>query len=528
MVFQMKLIMDEIFGVACYRNLIVRKKCNPKNYTRKAYGNIADFILFYTRSERYVWNRPVVPLSDHSAKEYQYVEPETGRRFMKVPVHAPGKRNGATGGPWRGKMPPLGKHWQYTPAVLDEMDAKGEIYWSSNGNPRRKIYIDQNLGVGVQDIWLDFKDAHNQNIKITGYPTEKNPDLLRRIIEASSNPGDIVMDCYAGSGTTLDVANELKRQWIGMDDSNEAVAAILERFRFGLSPMGDFVKEKNARKENTLNQLSLFDSLEEKKQSKEINNRSDRKPITDYSLYIQSNKQDTFLPIVDKWIDRYTYPIEEENQNILGVSERHNLADECYKLLGKDKKLSAIIDRIGPCSLRVNLLGFDFIVDAVVSQQLSKGAADSIIRRLRSLFRSSCPTPNSFLSLPRLKILNAGVSARKYQYIFDLAQHIQRKKIDLHRLSGESDEKIREELKKVKGIGDWTADMCLLFGLGRLDILPVHDLALRKSISRVYNVDASDLRSIEKIANQWKPYRSVASWYLYRSANGLKDTAGDG
>ena len=142
MVFHMKLIMDEVFGASNYRNMIVRKKCNPKNYTRKAYGNIADFILFYTKTDRYTWNRPVEPLTEQNLKEYRHVEPETGRRFMKVPVHAPGKRNGATGGPWRGKLPPPGKHWQYTPETLDEMDARGEIVWSNSGNPRRKVYLD--------------------------------------------------------------------------------------------------------------------------------------------------------------------------------------------------------------------------------------------------------------------------------------------------------------------------------------------------------------------------------------------------
>jgi len=142
MVFEMKLVMDEVFGCSNYRNIIVRKKCNPKNYTRKAYGNTADFILFYTRTEKYVWNRPVEPLSEESTKEYHYTEPETGRRYMKVPIHAPGTRNGSTGGLWRGMLPPPGKHWQYTPKTLDEMDARGEIFWSKNGNPRRKIYLD--------------------------------------------------------------------------------------------------------------------------------------------------------------------------------------------------------------------------------------------------------------------------------------------------------------------------------------------------------------------------------------------------
>ena len=207
MVFHIKVIMDEVFGPDNYRNCITRKKCNPKNYTRKKYGNVSDYVLFYTKSENYVWNRPVEPWTESRAKEYQYIEPETGRRYMKVPVHAPGVRHGETGKPWRGMLPPPGKHWQFPPSRLDEFDAAGEIFWSSNGNPRRKVYLDESDGIGVQDIWMDFRDAHNQNICITGYPTEKNPDLLKRIVEASSNPGDLVLDCYSGSGTTLAAAD---------------------------------------------------------------------------------------------------------------------------------------------------------------------------------------------------------------------------------------------------------------------------------------------------------------------------------
>jgi adenine-specific DNA-methyltransferase len=103
MAFQIKIIMDEVFGESNFRNWITRKKCNPKNYTRKTYGNISDFILFYTKSDDYVWHRPYNPWTEESAnKEYQYVEEETGRRYKKVPIHAPGTRNGATGQPWRG------------------------------------------------------------------------------------------------------------------------------------------------------------------------------------------------------------------------------------------------------------------------------------------------------------------------------------------------------------------------------------------------------------------------------------------
>lgn len=279
MIFHIKVIMDEIFGAENYRNCITRKKCNPKNYTRKKYGNISDYILFYTKSDSYVWNRPLEDWTEIRAKEYQYIEPETGRRFMKVPIHAPGVRHGATGQPWRGKMPPCGKHWQFPPEKLDEFDAKGEIFWSSNGNPRRKVYLDENAGIGIQDIWMDYKDAHNQNIKITGYPTEKNPDLLKRIIEASSNEGDLVLDCFSGSGTTLAVANMLNRRWIGIDNSREAIKTTLARFSKGTESMGDFVNRNCTQTEQQ--EVLPFDLEPAPTQVIPHN------PITDFNLFAE-------------------------------------------------------------------------------------------------------------------------------------------------------------------------------------------------------------------------------------------------
>jgi len=274
-----RVVLDEIFGPANYRNCITRKKCNPKNYTRHSYGNVSDYILFYTKSANYVWNRPIEPWTPERAdKEYEYAEPN-GRRFKKVPVHAPGVRRGETGQPWRGKMPPPGKHWQFPPRVLDEMDARGEIYWSPTGNPRRKIYLDSSSGVPIQDIWLDVRDAHNQNIRITGYPTEKNPHLLRRIVMASSNPGDLVLDCFAGSGTTLAVAAELGRRWIGADTSPEAMKTMLRRFKHGLEPMGDFVSAQ-ADPSNTSN--AMLPGFETPAPAAK---RERHRPVEDFGVY---------------------------------------------------------------------------------------------------------------------------------------------------------------------------------------------------------------------------------------------------
>ena len=297
MVFHIKIVLDEIFGAQNFRNCITRKKCNSKNYTRKQYGNIADYILFYTKSDSYVWNKPLEAWTKERAKEYQYVDPKTNRLFMKVPVHAPGIRNGETGKPWRGVAPPPGKHWQFPPSTLDEMDARGDIYWSSNNNPRRKVYLDESAGVGVQDIWLDFKDAHNQNIPITGYPTEKNPGLLSRIVNASSRPGDLVLDCFSGSGTTLAVADGLGRRWIGIDNGEEAMRTTLTRFENGLEPMGDFVSERVAASDDEpQGSLSLFSRAPSEADAAKSNTA--HKPIRDYVLFAEDARAETAMEYV--------------------------------------------------------------------------------------------------------------------------------------------------------------------------------------------------------------------------------------
>ena len=241
MVGHLKVLMDEIFGPDNFRNLITRRKCSSKNFTKKSYSNISDYILFYSKGKDYKWNKPGAdPEQDWIEREYPKLD-QLGRRYKLVPVHAPGTRNGATGQPWRGKMPPPGKHWQYAPAKLDELDERGDIYWSKNGNPRRKVYWEQGKKIGLTDYWDGFRDPHHQSIRITGYPTEKNLNLLKLIVGASSDEGDLVLDPFAGSGTTLHAARDLSRRFIGMDASFVAAKAALGRLRHGLRRMGDYV-----------------------------------------------------------------------------------------------------------------------------------------------------------------------------------------------------------------------------------------------------------------------------------------------
>jgi len=219
-----KLIMDEVFGRENFRNDITRIKCNPKNFHRKAYGNIKDLILFYSKSATPTWNDPRVPFSKEDEERLFKKIDKNGRRYTTIPLHAPGETsNGNTSKEWKGMKPPKGRHWRTNPAILEEWDKQGLIEWSASGVPRKKIFLDEKEGKKMQDIW-EFKDPQYPQ-----YPTEKSLDLLKFIIEASSKEGDLVLDCFAGSGTTLVAAQLLNRNWIGVDKSEQAIKVAKKR-----------------------------------------------------------------------------------------------------------------------------------------------------------------------------------------------------------------------------------------------------------------------------------------------------------
>lgn len=219
-----KLMMDEVFGRKNFRNDITRIKCNPKNFHRKAYGNIKDLILFYSKSGSPIWNDPHLRFSDEDANRLFRKIDKNGRRYTTIPLHAPGETsNGKTSKEWHGMKPPKGRHWRTDPAILEEWDKQGLIEWSPSGVPRKKIFLDEKVGKKMQDIW-EFKDPQYPN-----YPTEKSLELLKFIIESSSNKNDLVLDCFCGSGTTLVAAEELGRHWIGVDSSEQAIRVVKKR-----------------------------------------------------------------------------------------------------------------------------------------------------------------------------------------------------------------------------------------------------------------------------------------------------------
>ena len=219
-----KVLMDEIFGEENFRNDLTRIKCNPKNFPRKSFGNIKDMILYYTKSNSYIWNEPLIELNDEDIKRLYKKVDQDGRRYTTIPLHAPGEtKNGATGQKWKGLLPPKGRHWRVPPEELDKLEKQGLIEWSKNNVPRKKIFADEHRGKRVQDI-IEYKDPQNP-----AYPTEKNSDLLKLLITTSSNKDSTVLDCFCGSGTTLKTAQELGRNWIGIDESEKAIEITLNR-----------------------------------------------------------------------------------------------------------------------------------------------------------------------------------------------------------------------------------------------------------------------------------------------------------
>ena len=223
-----KIIMDEVFGENNFRNDIARIKCSPKNFDRKAYGNVKDLILFYSKTNDYAWNDIKIPFSEQDIDRLFKKVDKEGRHYTTVPLHAPGEtRNGVTGQEWRGVKPPKGRHWRSDPKILEALDKQKLIEWSSNGVPRKIIYADdmKKNGKKLQDVW-EFRRR-----KYPDYPTQKNSDLLDLIIKTSSSKDDLVLDCFAGSGTTILSSAKMERRWIGVHQSEVAVQVAKKKLR---------------------------------------------------------------------------------------------------------------------------------------------------------------------------------------------------------------------------------------------------------------------------------------------------------
>jgi site-specific DNA-methyltransferase (adenine-specific) len=229
----LKLLCDAIMGKDNFLSEIVWKRTSAHS-SAKRFGPVHDVILHYSKTENYTWNQIYQAYSDEYLETFFDQEDEEGRRWKRTDLTGAGTRNGETGKPWRGiDITAKGRHWAQPPKVLDELDAKGRIHWpkKKDGMPRLKQYPEDLPGVPLSDLVLDIPPLHNMAAERLGYPTQKPVALLERIIQASSNPGDLVLDPFCGCGTTIDAAEKLGRDWIGIDVTQLAISLIKNRLQ---------------------------------------------------------------------------------------------------------------------------------------------------------------------------------------------------------------------------------------------------------------------------------------------------------
>jgi DNA-3-methyladenine glycosylase II len=188
-------------------------------------------------------------------------------------------------------------------------------------------------------------------------------------------------------------------------------------------------------------------------------------------------------------------------------------------LKNKDRVMARIIRATGPLRFELDDDHYEAIVGSIIFQQLAGSAARAILERFKALYGGRLPTPREYLSTSVDRLRSSGLSPQKISYIKDLAERLEDGRLDLRRLDELSDEEAMRELDAVHGIGRWTAEMFLLFKLGRTDVLPVDDLGLRKAVKQAYKLRKLPSRKrFEELAADWHPYSSISTLYLWKSS----------
>lgn len=228
----LKLLLDAVFGVKSFQGDIAWKR-TTSHVTARRWPRVHDCILVFAKDIGHVAFAPARTTPDDEWVRGQYRFEDEKGRYMVDNLTGAGITHGPSGQPWRGVDPKeigAGRHWRYVPETLDRLDAEGRIYWPPKGKyPKLKVYLGETGGASVGDLWTDIRVLGRTSRERLGYPTQKPEALLERIILASSNEGDVVLDPFCGCGTTVAVADRLKRRWIGIDVTYLAVGLIERR-----------------------------------------------------------------------------------------------------------------------------------------------------------------------------------------------------------------------------------------------------------------------------------------------------------
>ncbi|NND86061.1 MAG: DNA-3-methyladenine glycosylase 2 family protein [Nitrosopumilus sp.] len=197
--------------------------------------------------------------------------------------------------------------------------------------------------------------------------------------------------------------------------------------------------------------------------------------------------------------------------------------DKAITVLEKDPKMRKIISDVGQCKIRVIRNKYEALVEAIITQQISDAAGKVIAKRFRDLF-GKFPRPIDVINMSNSDLCSSGISRMKSEYIKDISDKIESKQLNFRQIEQKNDEDVISELTKIRGVGRWTAEMFLIFGLGRMDILPLGDLGLRRGIQTMYSMsEEPDDETILRIAKKWVPYRTVATWYIWRGVKNFNN-----
>lgn len=229
----LRVTMDKMFERNNFRNEIIWKRTVKVKGTARDYGHSTDTLLFYTKGKEFKFNKIFQPLSEDNIKrDYKNIEDESGRCFNHAGMFLPGDSPKKLIFKDRGEMvAPNGKRFRWSQETYDKkyMENSHCIYWTKSGQPRMKIYLDEHKGIPLGNIWTDIPEISTRSSECFDYPTQKPLALLERIIKASSNPGDIVLDPMCGCGTAIDAAHKLGRIYVGIDISPTSCELMKER-----------------------------------------------------------------------------------------------------------------------------------------------------------------------------------------------------------------------------------------------------------------------------------------------------------
>lgn len=222
----LKLVMDSIFGPKYFRNEIIWKRTLPHGNVRQMFGRSHDVIFFYCKGDKPVWNQQFDPhRKEYIEQFYRYTDPDTGRRYRLVSCINPNPNRPNLTYEWN----EVTKVWKWTKERMKKADEEGLLVYSKNGIPSYKNYLDEMKGTAMQDVWEDIPPLMGSSRERLGYQTQKPEALLERIIKASSNEGDVVMDPFCGCGSAIAVAEKLHRRWIGIDITHLAITLMKRR-----------------------------------------------------------------------------------------------------------------------------------------------------------------------------------------------------------------------------------------------------------------------------------------------------------